>query len=196
MVTLLSMPCVNMLTSQKLGLERIKHITEKSQGVNEPSDRRSDTSFPSQNSMFSSPVLTALHQHFRQLSFQVQAAHKPALSLCPLAVQNRQDTKAGEHPPNTARWTVSGFSLQVSFKSSCCFISKWTNTQEIVGWGELRVRFLWDTLDITLAMDLKELVRLLTYQRPDLEELSTVLAKWQDTPNRFLSKLSSEHTTA
>lgn len=46
-----------------------------------------------------------------------------------------------------------------------------------MGWGELRVRFLWDTLDITLAMDLKELVRLLTYQRPDLEELSTVLAK-------------------
>lgn len=45
-------------------------------------------------------------------------------------------------------------------------------------WGKLRVCFLHHTLDITLAMDLKELVvRLLTYQRPDLVELSTDLAK-------------------
>lgn len=44
-------------------------------------------------------------------------------------------------------------------------------------WGKLRVCFLCHTLDITLAMDLKELVRLLMYQRPDLVEFSTDLAK-------------------
>lgn len=47
------------------------------------------------------------------------------------------------------------------------------NTQETRG----KLRFLCNTLDITLAMHLRELVRLLTYQRPVLVELSTVLAK-------------------
>lgn len=116
--------------------------------------------------------------------------HTSLLSLCPLAVHNCQHTKAGEHPPNTEVGLLWVLSAEVWFKSSWCFISKWTNTQ-----NRGRLCFLCNTLDITLAMHLRELVRLFMYQRPVLVELSTVLAKWHNTSNRLLSKLSSEHTT-
>lgn len=91
------MPCVNMLTSHKAMLERKRQSTSqiKARGHQTDASYKSfTTTIPPQPSMFSGPALTASHQHSTQLSFQIQVAHKPALSTP--SVLSSRDTKAGE----------------------------------------------------------------------------------------------------
>lgn len=106
------------------------------------SERSFHTSLPSQSSMFSRPVLTALHQHFRQLFPSSRSTQ--ACSLCALWLFiTVKIPRLVSILLLTLRWAYSGFSLQRSDLRAPDASFQNEQTPRRMGEGLLPMQYSW-----------------------------------------------------